>query len=185
MTKSEYITYQKWKNGRKFKVTKSYDTRDYVKFYRSIKPKDKRYNLSIDEYRKIMFSVGRKMMEEYIESGRLYFPYAMGLLELQKVDKTPIIKNGNLIIRQHVDWGETLNLWYDDEEAREKNILVRYKDKTSFRNIYIKKGAQVKYKKLLDFDIVRSVKMKINELANENKIEGFNKYKKWKDNILV
>lgn len=90
-----------------------------------------------------------------------------------------------MIIRQHVDWGETLNLWYDDEEAREKNILVRYKDKTSFRNIYIKKGAQVKYKKLLDFDIVRSVKMKINELANENKIEGFNKYKKWKDNILV
>lgn len=48
LTFDEYHAKLRWKNGRKFKITNSYRSRDYIKHYNKIKPSDPIYNLNQD-----------------------------------------------------------------------------------------------------------------------------------------
>ena len=64
-------------------------------------------------------------------------------------------------------------MWYDDEEAFNRRLLIREESKESFRVKYNKYNANYNNKAFYKFSINRDLKIKLKELINNNKIDAF------------
>lgn len=170
----EYKSKIKWSKGKRdFKVTNSYNTMDYLKYYRELYKDRPDKKLTYEQFFAIIQLMGKKLADEYLRSGEIYFPYNMGFITLYKIDKTPKIKDGKLQVTKPIDWNSTLELWYEDEEAEREKILVRYNERQTFRTKYSNFGTRHKNKSFFDFKIVRALQKRIKELSTNNELEAF------------
>ena len=86
------------------------------------------------------------MIDNFIRTGELEFPYRMGRLVLMKRQpKSWIDPSGKRRTSRTINWDKTLELWYENEQAyknktllyfeRDEDITIRYlKDKAVFKN---------------------------------------------------
>ena len=73
-----------------------------------------------------------------------------------------------------MDWKRTLQLWEEDEEARNEKTLVRKYDETIFYPMYfVKKGANYRNKGLMKFNFSRYLGNLIRDRIQNGTIEAF------------
>jgi hypothetical protein len=72
----------------------------------------------------------------------------MGQLEVRKYDTYVKLMDGKLRTNRKIDWQATLQLWYEDEEAKENKVLIKSEDKEVFKIFYNKMIANYNNKTL-------------------------------------
>jgi len=106
------------------KIKVDYGIEDYYRFFKLDNPEIK---ISYKEYSQIVSNFNEGLIELIIEDGLEYtLPHLGSTLSIKKDKRLPRIKDGKLYNPTPVDWMATNKLWDEDEEAREKKLLVRY-----------------------------------------------------------
>ena len=72
-------------------------------------------------------------IRDYVAAGKeIVLPYGLGSLILKASDSAVLSQDGEVKIRSSVNWYETLKLWFEDDEARENKVLVKYTSPKTF-----------------------------------------------------
>lgn len=172
-----YIANIKWQTKRKFKFERSFRLRDGFKFYRQIRPKLHKFVLTEGEYNTIIKSVSEKLVRSFVTNFHMKFPSGIGELLLRKKFIEPIIDiNGNLRYNAPIDWATTLKLWHKNQIAADNKVLIRLDTRVIYSIGYNKKRARFKNSNYVFFRPQRSFKKVIQELADNNNIDGFLKF---------
>ena len=137
MTQNDFKnTIKKVQGKREHKVTDSIGVYNIYKIIR----KNKWFNigrpLKEHEFYSIIRSINNYLADNLVNGDDIVFPYGMGRLELRKVNITPKIINGKLIISKPIDWDRTLKLWYEDNESFKQKTLVRVENNNLIKITY-------------------------------------------------
>jgi hypothetical protein len=159
------------KKGTKHKISGSFGVYDVYKKIR----KNNWYNIgrpvTEHEFYTIIRSVNNKLAEEVGKGKEIKFPYSMGALELRKSQRGVTIKNGKLKITYPVDWDKTLKAWYENEEMREKKILIRDESPFLYRVQYRRNTAKFENKIFYKFALNRFIKVALKEKIKKGEID--------------
>jgi hypothetical protein len=122
------------------KIKTHYGMKDYYYYF---KETNSNIKINTKDYSKIISRFNEGLVNIIIEDNLEYvLPYLGASICIKKDKRIPKIIDGKLINTTPVDWVETNKLWAEDEEAKEKKLLVRYSNshtsKYVFR-IYFKK----------------------------------------------
>lgn len=173
----EFSSKIRWQKEREFKFKNSYRLRDAFKWYRQHRPKDKKYVLTESQYGYIVNFINKRLVENFCKGIPIIFPYKMGELYLYKQEVDLRFNDkGKLINTAPVDWNTTLKVWYDNPEAKEKKLLIKYESKEIFKIRYTKRTARYINQSYVGFRPQRSFKMALHEALLNGKIDGFKKY---------
>ena len=161
----------KKKGPKKMKITNSWGIYDAYKLIR----KNKWYNIgkpvAESEFYSIIRSVNKLLAENLANGETVKLPFRMGWLELRKTQRGVSIVNGKLKNTYPVDWGETLRLWFEDAEAREKKILLRDENDMAYHIRYNKYPANYENKGFYLFALNRFIKLALKENIKSNKVD--------------
>jgi len=161
------------RKGRKGKVRDSFGVYDAYKAMR----KNHWYNIgrpvTEQEYYAIIRGVNDLLAEELKEGRTVKFPSKMGKLELRKMEVGAFISDGKLKITYPPDWAETWKLWYEDEEARKKKIILRQKNQYVYHIKYCTCGSSANYnnKSFYQFTLNTFIKKALSKNIKQGKID--------------
>lgn len=127
--------------------------------------------LSEHEFYSIVRKVNKLLADNLSNGESLKFPERMGLLELRKYEKTVGFVNGKLRTNRPVNWEKTWELWFNDEEARSKGLVVRYDDEFLFAMRYNKFNANYENKVFYQFALNSSVKKNLHNNIVSGKVD--------------
>lgn len=163
MTFEEFCnkTLKRGEKKKKVEITNSWGVKWYQRYY----IKRSKYKIEEKLYRQILEAINYQIVHYIIEDQGFQFPSALGKLVVVKHKHKPYDTKHHYKI---VDWKETLKLWYEDEECREKKQKVLRERKEELRFVFYR-NFRLKNNKFLLLDIKRPLKMKMQELiANIN-----------------
>ena len=174
MTQNEFKnTIKKVQGKREHKVTGSIGVYDIYKIIR----KNKWFNigrpLKEHEFYSIIRSINNYLADNLVNGNDIIFPYEMGKLELRKIDITPRIVDGKLVINKPIDWDRTLKLWYEDNEAFKQRTLVKVENNDLFKIFYNKNRAKFNNKCFYEFQVNRDIKQRLKKNIKLNRIDAF------------
>jgi hypothetical protein len=174
MEYSEFLKDLKKVSGpRNHKIKNSYNTINGLKYYRTIRPNEKSYILRDSEYLEIIREMNLLIADELIKSKKVVLPSGMGALEICKIEnKTFIDDNGMLVSTKPVNPSATYRLWYEDEEAREKRILVRFDEDYRFKFTYSSRSRKYKNSIYFNMKFGRYLKSKLYKEIVENNFDA-------------
>lgn len=171
------MTFESFKNSivqkeRNFKIKNSVGVKQ---IYRTLKKNNSfKYPMNESLFYKIIRTVHEIMKEELLKGNNVKLPLRMGSFELRKsIIKKPEIINNKLIIHSPINWDKTLKLWYEDEEAKNKKILIRSNLKYKFRLYYIKYNANYKNRSYIKFTSCDSFRKEVYSKVISNNLEAF------------
>jgi len=138
------------------KYISRFGTKDYFKSY-----KENRGTVSRGAFFRIMRKMNKAVVEEILETGEEYnLPHGIGTIYFIKKKNKAIVVDGKVILTAPVDWHSTMKLWEDNEEARDKKVLVRHSNMHTSRYSFRIRCTRmkIKNKKFFKFTIMRSFK---------------------------
>jgi len=158
------------------KLKADYSNTDYHKFY------VKKYgDITAKTYNNIISEFNSGISELIIEENLIFYIPFLGLEIFIKKDKRkPRLSNGKLINNIPIDWKATNELWNNDEEAKQKKLLVRYNNSHTsgyvFR-IYCKKfKSKLKYKTLYKFKPSRLFQRALSSRIKDTNKDNFDAF---------
>lgn len=155
---------RKISNHRKHKIRNSLGIYDGYKYYRKNKPKGKEYILTESQYFAITRHINNMLVEHLSKGYVINLPFRLGTLELRKYDKSiKIDAEGRIVTNLPIDWEKTLDLWYEDKEARENKELIRIDTPEIFKLYYNKSSANYNNKAFYDFSFNKDLKVKLKQ----------------------
>lgn len=161
----------KKRGKKKMKVSNSWGVYDAYKHIR----KHRWYDIGRPLKEKEFYSIIRKinnLLAEEVKNGReISFPCRMGKLELRKLKRGVSLVDGKLRNTYPVNWEETVKLWYEDKEAKERKLLVRNEVDTIYRVRYCKYDATFENKCFYEFSLNRFIKIALKDNINKGKID--------------
>ena len=142
-------------------------------------PLEKRKTCDLKLFRKIIRQVNLKLCEEISIGNIVTIPFKMGRLYVAKKPTKNRIVDGKLENTMPVDWNRTMALWEEDNEAKEKKILVKHNVPSVFKLTYDKHYIDYPNKVYYHFGFNRQLKVTVKENINSGKlIDAFSiKYK--------
>lgn len=176
----EKMTFEEYRNKvvhpkdkpRNFKVTDSWGIYDAYKLIR----KNKWYNIGRPLKEKEFYTIIRKANQLFANAVSLgetfWFPVRMGKLELRKIPKGVYFFNGKLKNTYPINWNDTLKLWFVDEEAREKKILIRHEEEYVYHIKYSKYDANYENRSFYEFALNAFIRIALRKNIQEGKIES-------------
>lgn len=153
------------------KVRNSYGVYDAYKAIRKNKWFDIGRPLKEKEFYSIIRGINDLLAGEIANGREISFPSRMGKLELRKIKTGVSIVNGKLKNTYPVNWEETIRLWFEDEEARQKNVLLRNETEYVYHIKYDKFDATYENKGFYEFTLNRFIKLALKENINKGKID--------------
>ena len=153
------------------KIRNSYGSYDAYKAIRKKKWLNIGRPLTEHEFYSIIREVNNLLAEEVASGNTITFPSKMGRLELRKRMVGAKVSNGKLKITYPVDWKETLLLWYNDKEARQKKTLIRNEDNEIYHVKYCKHDATYENKCFYEFALNRFIKRALKDNIKKGKID--------------
>ena len=150
-----------------FKVTNSNGTKEA---WRWIK-KRKWLNIGqpITEYQlgQIVKAINNTLQDQLLSGKDVTFPYRMGRLEVRKFKSKLEYRDGKVITNLPIDWKKTTELWWKDEESRNKKSLIRFEGIDRFTIYYNKGKAKYQNKSFYKFIPTRTLKKRLrNNITN-------------------
>ena len=166
----------------KGKKTADYGITDYHRFFN----KTQSYKVSKKVYSKIVSELNMFIRDFIVENAiDVTLPAKMGELGIRKSQRVPKIVDGKVINNAPPDWGKTLKLWKNNEEARINKITIKHNNSHTggfvFRAYYKKGKANYKNKSAYYFDSTRDFKRNITKRINDytkDKYDSILLYKK-------
>lgn len=128
--------------------------------------------LTEHEFYSIIRRINSYLAEELLKGNDINLPCRMGKIEVRKVNKKIVFKNGKLVSLP-IDWDTTLKLWYEDKEAYDDRQLVYDESKQSYRILYNVSTANYNNKIFYQFTLNREIKLKIREKLKEGALDAF------------
>lgn len=171
----EFInTVKKVQCKRRSRITNSYGTYDYYKYYRKNRPKEKKYVLSESQYFAIVRRINEKLGQLLVDEGTISFMFRMGDLEIRKYKIEPMIdKNGKLVYNAPIDWDRTLKLWHEDSESYKNKQLVKLNSGEEFKIWYNRTRAVYENKSFYQFRVNKDIRNKIRIRKKEGRMDAF------------
>lgn len=160
------------KGYRKFKVSGSWGIYDAYKLIRKHKWYDIGRPLKEKEFYDIVRQINNKLADEIAKGTTIIFPCKMGKLELKKEQRGVYFHDGKMKVTYPIDWYATLKLWFEDEEARSKKILIRRNSKVVYKVHFDKNNATFNNKVFYDFTLNRFIKKKLKNNINNGLIDS-------------
>ena len=160
------------------KIKTHYGMVDYFKFFKSKHPE---INIDRVKYSNVISEFNKEVINLIIEETLEYdLPHIGSSLSIKQEKRLPKIVNGKLYNTVPVDWVATNKLWFEDSEARDKKLLVRYTNSHSSKyvfRIYFKKYKQAFFnKKYYQFKPTRTFqRLLCSRIKDENK-EKYNTF---------
>lgn len=168
---------KKVSSHRVYKITNSYGIYDGYKYYRKIKPKDKKYLMSESTYFGITRKINNLLVNSFLECHDIVFPLRMGKLKLFKSQtKIKTDKTGKIEANLCIDWDKTLQLWYEDKESLSKKVLVKHDVPFTFTIRYDKKNTNFNNQSYYTFNVNRGFKLRLKQYIKDNKIDSYLTY---------
>lgn len=162
----------------KNKIKVHYGMKDYYDFYQETYNNPK---ITKALYNKIISAANKEIIELVLNQNIDYkLPHLGSVLTIRKDKRVPKIKDGKVINPAPVDWVTTKKLWADDEEAKEKKILVKHLNlHTSgyvFR-IYMKKfGSSFRNRTVYKFKPSRNFARSLSDRIKDDNKDKFDTY---------
>lgn len=155
MTLTEFKnTIRKNTGPRKLRITNSYDLKDYYRAFR------KQYGNIVSE--KLFGDIVRTTNNSYIKdlyADRLVIlPHKMGGIDIEYICTNAYEHNNELVVTYRINWDKTLELWYEDPEAYEQKLLVRYEKAKIRRPKYDKYYAKYTHQSYYRFFFARAMR---------------------------
>lgn len=150
-----------------------YGMNDYYKFYKKNYP----YKVERKIYNSVITDLNKFVVEEIVDTSKEFMlPHRVGYVLITKSKRGVIMLPDNTIINTAPpDWKSTIELWNKDPEAKEKKIIVKYKNTHTggyvYNIKYNKYNATYKNKSTMVFlptrDFKRAVAKRINDYSKE------------------
>lgn len=120
------------------------------------------------EFYSIIRKINKLAAEEISKGNEFVFPARMGKLEVRKSKRGVSIVDGRLRITYPIDWRSTLELWFQDSEAKKNKTLLRNENDV-YQVKYNKYNANYNNKEFYQFALNRQIKkdLKNNILKGE------------------
>lgn len=159
------------------KIKSDFGMNDYYKHY----CKDTINPVSKIIFNKIISTFNQKVVDLIIHEGLEFTPTMLQTTFcIRKTQRIPKIKDGKLINPSPIDWKTTNQLWQDDEEAKEKKILIKYLNNHTSKHVFrikiIKSGYNYTNKKLYRFKASRSFQRLLSKRILDTNQENFNAF---------
>lgn len=169
-------TLKKVRGKRIHKTTNSLGVYDAYKWIRKNKWFDIGRPLTEKEFYSIIRAVNEELACLLSNGQEVTLPERMGKIELRKQDPFIGFKDGKLHVHLAIDWDQTLQLWYEDQEAFEKKQLIKIPEKHIFKFIYTKTRATYPNKSFFELVINRQIKLNIKNKIKQGTIDAFLRY---------
>lgn len=161
-------------NGpRKHKISGSFGVYDSYKHIRKNKWKDIGHPVSEHNFYAIIRTINKHLASSLSFGQDVQLPHQMGRLELRKYDASINIKNGKVVTNLPVDWGRTLKLWEEDEEAYKERTLVKMEEKEIYKVYYNRGKATYINKGFFDFHPNRILKKQLKENIKNRLVDAY------------
>lgn len=152
-----------------------------VNYYKYFKENNKESKIDKTLYNKIISDFNNEIINLIInENVEYYLPHIGSSLSIRKTKKLPSIVNGKLVNTAPVDWVITNKLWNEDEEAREKKLLVRFNNlhtsKFIFRVFFKKYYLSFLNKKYYSFKTSRGFQRLLAKRIKDEDKEQYDSY---------
>ena len=121
-------------------------------------------NVDYATWRKVTLELAAVMAEDVLNGRIVTLPRRMGSLSLRR--KPRVVKigdDGKPKVNTPVDWGATVRLWSEDDEARKNKVMVHHESKNVYSIMYTKNGETFLYKNRVSFKPVRALKLRLKE----------------------
>lgn len=158
---------------RHHKIKGSLGVREAFRWCRADKFGGSNISVSEEDFHAIVRLVNNLMAAELLEGHDVRFPQKMGQLEVRKFDTYVKLVDGKVKTNRGVDWKATLQLWYEDEEAKENKTLVKVEEKEIFTIFYNRVIANYPNKTLTQFRPNRELAIAIRKAGNEGRIDAY------------
>lgn len=125
-------------------IKNSYGVKEYYANYRKTRPREKKYVLTCAQFYTIIRRVNQKLADLIALGHNIILPKYMGEIEVLQNDGNLKLKDGKVINKRHIDWNKTLELWFEDQQAKEKKQTVKFESHTNYKISYKKTNAKYK-----------------------------------------
>jgi hypothetical protein len=159
---------------RKSKIKNSTGLRDAYQWLRKNKMFGVDKMVTEGEFYKIISTTHKEVAKELCSGEEFVFPLRMGKLELRHVDTYVKFEEGKVKTNRSVDWNRTLQLWNEDDEARENKVLIRKENKKKMFVFYNTIKSNYKNKTFIFFRPNRELLLAVAKAYEEN---NFSTYK--------
>lgn len=170
MTREELL---KLNESRTHKVTNSIGVYSAYKWLRKRQWIDIGQRLTEHEFYSIIRKINNYLAEELSKGKEIKLPHRMGTIELRKINTYINFKNGKLHSNLPIDWGRTLKLWCEDEEAYKSRTLIKVEEKEIFKIYYNKNKADYTNKSFYQFNANRELKRALKKNIKEGRVDAF------------
>ena len=158
-------TYKGVKKGEQ-KVRNCWGAYDYFKKFRKERPKTKEWLINEHTFYVLQRTVNMRFMQLLLQNFRIELPRRLGAIEIVKSPrKVELDAEGKLKTNRAIDWESTMQLWFEDPEAKEKKTLVRFDDTSLYKVIYRKKDAIYSNKSFYEFRLNSEGKRAIKNIV--------------------
>lgn len=148
------------KSPRKHTIINSVGLNEFIQQYKG--------DINKHDARKIIKSLCN-IYSDYLATGEaIKLPQQIGNIEIRHFDSYVKLQNGKVKTNRCIDWKKTIELWYNDTEAKENKTLIRTEDKKIFRVFYNKAMAKYNNKVFIKFIPNRTLKQKIKKNIQNN-----------------
>lgn len=119
-------------------------------------------------YSKIFDDIVAFKKEVFYKTGHLHLPFNLGVFYLRRMEFKPIMKDGEVIYSAPIDWKRTLELWYNNPQAKKEKKTIKINPCVKFVSRF-RKGNHPKKTNMHFYKgyLFRSHKKEINERANQ------------------
>lgn len=160
------------------KIKAHYGMSDYYTYFKKIHPELK---ITKTIYSKVIDDYNKEIVNLIINDNIDYqLPNMGSSISIKKMKHSSKIVNGKLLNTAPVDWVTTNKLWFEDEEAREKKLLVRFLNPHTSKHVFRIKLKKYIYpfknKKYYKFKAVRSFSRLLAKRIKDEEQEKYNAY---------
>lgn len=157
---------------RKHTATHSFGTFDFYNDYKKEAKKNSAEVIPYLLFSKIVFAINKGIALNLAIGNSVNLMCGLGILEVRKRDISPSIdENGNLKLTSPVNWQATLDLWYEDDEARLDKTLVRIEDPYVYKISWNRSKSKFVNQSYFKLKRCRSLKLLIKEGINNKQIK--------------
>ncbi len=159
------------------KINTDYGVKDYYKYY----SENNKSPIDSKKYNKLISDFNKAIVDLIINEGLEYNPPTLQFTFcIRKAIRVPHIKNSKLINTTPIDWKATKELWEENEEAKDKKILIRFLNNHTSKYIFrikaLKNGNYYLNKKLYRFKACRSFQRNLAKRILDTTKDNFQAY---------
>ena len=156
-----------------FEVTNSNGTKEAWRWLKKNRWLDLGQPVTEREFVIIIKTINLHLRDQLIQGKDIDLPHRMGRIEIRRFEAKLEFKDGKLITNLPVDWKRTLELWYEDESAKESKTLIRQENRTRYSIHYDRTKALYNNKAFYQFIPNRDVKVGLKENIINGGLDAF------------